>query len=286
MPFDPTGTARLRGAFRREAARRLATVLRLTRIGVVDHDMLGLRPLQLGGGMLFMQNSSGNADKLRQFADWFAGIMTTVFLSDYSWLIQHLNQAYASGQRAAEGFSKQSASARMDDSFRQQAVHEVEGIIAAAVQQAARSMADSVRARSNPRMAYNRISRIVKKIAGNRLNILCNHFVVLLHNRARLDEFAALGVRKIGIVPEKLPGQSVRDHAHAGCQFHDLEIVNVLTAGDDLVCQACEDIAAGSPYTIEEADGLIPAHLSCRCAYVPIEDARFAEPEESEWFAA
>jgi hypothetical protein len=47
------------------------------------------------------------------------------------------------------------------------------------------------------------------------------------------------------------------------------EYVNTLTAGDDLVCQVCEDISEEGPYSLDEAQGLIPAHPNCRCAFVP-----------------
>jgi hypothetical protein len=56
------------------------------------------------------------------------------------------------------------------------------------------------------------------------------------------------------------------------------EYVNVLTAGDDLVCQICEDISEEGPYSLDEAQGLIPAHPNCRCAFVPaITSAQVAE---------
>ena len=54
------------------------------------------------------------------------------------------------------------------------------------------------------------------------------------------------------IIPERLLGMG--------------EFVNVLTAGDDKVCQECEDLAAGGPYSLEEAQGRLPAHVNCRCA--------------------
>ena len=47
------------------------------------------------------------------------------------------------------------------------------------------------------------------------------------------------------------------------------EYVNTLTAGDDLVCQVCEDISEEGPYSLDEAQGLLPAHPNCRCAFVP-----------------
>ena len=54
------------------------------------------------------------------------------------------------------------------------------------------------------------------------------------------------------------------------------KLVEVLTAGDEFVCQTCQDISDNGPYTLDEADGLIPAHPLCRCAFVPTWDKRFA----------
>lgn len=53
------------------------------------------------------------------------------------------------------------------------------------------------------------------------------------------------------------------------------EWVNVLTAGDDLVCIECEDISASGPYQLDEAETLIPAHPNCRCSFIPADDMRF-----------
>lgn len=48
------------------------------------------------------------------------------------------------------------------------------------------------------------------------------------------------------------------------------QMANVETAGDLKVCKTCLDIAARGPYTINHARSLIPAHIGCRCAVVPI----------------
>jgi hypothetical protein len=45
--------------------------------------------------------------------------------------------------------------------------------------------------------------------------------------------------------------------------------VDVETAGDNYVCQICEDIAEDSPYELDDAENLIPVHPNCRCAFVP-----------------
>jgi hypothetical protein len=47
-------------------------------------------------------------------------------------------------------------------------------------------------------------------------------------------------------------------------------------------CQVCEDISAAGPYSLDEAEGLIPAHVFCRCSFIPLADERFAEVEHGD----
>jgi SPP1 gp7 family putative phage head morphogenesis protein len=68
-------------------------------------------------------------------------------------------------------------------------------------------------------------------------------------------------------------------HAEASLNSYEeagLEGVNVkaevLTAGDDRVCEICADLEDGGPYSMDEARGLIPAHPNCRCVLTPIID--------------
>ena len=51
------------------------------------------------------------------------------------------------------------------------------------------------------------------------------------------------------------------------------EEADILTAGDDRVCQACQDAADAGPYPIDEAQGLIPLHWGCRCALIAASSA-------------
>jgi hypothetical protein len=44
--------------------------------------------------------------------------------------------------------------------------------------------------------------------------------------------------------------------------------LDVLTQGDDRVCDVCDEISSSGPYTINEARSLIPAHPRCRCLFV------------------
>jgi hypothetical protein len=56
----------------------------------------------------------------------------------------------------------------------------------------------------------------------------------------------------------------------ADAATQDQEEVNILTAGDDLVCNECNDVADAGPYDIDEAETMLPIHINCRCSWVPV----------------
>lgn len=47
--------------------------------------------------------------------------------------------------------------------------------------------------------------------------------------------------------------------------FHNAELVNIVTMGDELVCPICQDLETSGPFTIEEARAMLPVHPHCRC---------------------
>lgn len=49
--------------------------------------------------------------------------------------------------------------------------------------------------------------------------------------------------------------------------------VEIITAGDSLVCDDCEDAEDNNPWSIQEAQSLLPMHPNCRCAYAPVVDS-------------
>lgn len=69
------------------------------------------------------------------------------------------------------------------------------------------------------------------------------------HSEGQLDAFEELGVKELGVKAEWS------------------------TAGDDRVCVECASME-GKVFSMEEARGLIPLHVACRCAWIPFtEDA-------------
>ena len=72
-------------------------------------------------------------------------------------------------------------------------------------------------------------------------------------------------------------GRTIRRIRAAEAKLSKLGLVNVVTAGDENVCQICQDISDDGPYKIDTARSLIPAHPHCRCAFVPANDRRYKQ---------
>jgi len=51
---------------------------------------------------------------------------------------------------------------------------------------------------------------------------------------------------------------------------YGVEKVEIITAGDDIVCDDCLDIEDRNPWTIQEAMELLPMHPNCRCAFAAV----------------
>lgn len=50
---------------------------------------------------------------------------------------------------------------------------------------------------------------------------------------------------------------------------YGVRFVDIITAHDSKVCSTCFNNEDDNPYTIEEAQGMIPTHPYCRCEYYP-----------------
>lgn len=184
---------------------------------------------------------------------------------------------------------------------------ELQGIADALVQQCARTARTMLTVKSGSMPLYLKVTKVIDTMATTRLRAMVSQTVVHAHAMASLDVFDAAGVEQVGCIPEAIPtGFLVRDarakivaskkkkkrvRGNVGGPGSRLtgapsastlrriravqgrlernQRVNVLTAGDNDVCEVCEDIADNGPYTINRARNLIPAHPHCRCVFVP-----------------
>ena len=51
---------------------------------------------------------------------------------------------------------------------------------------------------------------------------------------------------------------------------YGVDQVDIITSHDGLVCDDCLDLEENNPYTLQEVQGLLPAHPNCRCYYVAV----------------
>jgi hypothetical protein len=197
------------------------------------------------------------------------------------------------------------------------ASNELRGIAGETERRLLRHVVRALETKASPEALMRDARTVLEKITKLRLNVMINTSVVGAINAGKLFGYKAAGITQVGIDPEWLPRQHMHDAKKAkkktrgkarkkspeaeileralgierSAALEELAslveetvqeevLVNILTAGDDLVCEDCQDIAADGPYDIDKARDLIPAHPNCRCAFVPWDDKRFAAIQE------
>jgi len=268
--LDPTGTSDIRARFSSDMARRWAKVRVAAREAILQQNILGLGPPTVA---TLMRSMAG--DPVRTFQSFIDEALGKIVLGgEGGWLSPYLQEAaWRARSRAARGIGLGSAMPRdrTDTVVRSGAIVELQGVMEAVSQQAVRAIANGLIMDMKPRVIADMVGRIITKVGVTRSKALVNFSVVRAYNMAALDAMEDMGVTRVSVDPEFVRRPRIVDA--------DEELVEVLTAGDDLVCQECEDISEDGPYEISEARGLIPAHPNCRCAFVPWDDDRFAEVE-------
>ena len=190
---------------------------------------------------------------------------------------------------------------------------ELKGIADATVQRASRALAHGLLTHQRPSKIAREVGAVIDAIGKTRTGQMANYAIMKTFSTVTLEAFRAAGVTHVGTVAEKIKVargphglHRIKDAARKTAQkrhgrtgkfisyvepptaaeqatiergeaaVQALVEVDVLTAGDEDVCPICEDISDDGPYDIDSAEGLIPAHPSCRCVLIPTSDLRFA----------
>lgn len=154
---------------------------------------------------------------------------------------------------------------------------ELMGISAAVSQAVARV---GFRHHASKAKAWQLASAIYDKEMTKRLPALIDTLTVQAYNKSKLQGYRLRGVERVGVIPELMPPHSL---VHDAYEDEPIE-VGVRTAGDDRVCDDCDDYASNSPYDIDEVEDDLPLHIGCRCTYFPWDDKRFRHDAEPPWF--
>jgi hypothetical protein len=281
---DPTGTGTIRSKFRRDLDSRWLQLRRLTISAFApQHDILGLRTAAMVPSATAIDPSMHRlpgSDRVVAFRNWLEERQRQLILAGD--VGSYINAAVRLANKRAEALTGTKGTASPHERIEHMtslAKSELAGITAAVTQRATRALAHGLAARQRPDKIAREIAAVVDSVGKTRGRMLVNYVVVKAFNGVSLDAFRAAGISHVGIVPEKLRavrGPHGKHLVKDARRSIDLSEVDVLTAGDELVCQTCQDISDDGPYDLATAEGLLPVHPNCRCAVIPAYDLRFA----------
>jgi SPP1 gp7 family putative phage head morphogenesis protein len=251
---DPTLTVGIQKSWTADLMRRWRTVqagTKSTFAAIFDS------PFQLNA----FKADSGD---IRQFIASFDNAMQREVIGSGEWQEEYIDPAYKRGMRdgssalkragitaailtaaeLAERFSRPANADRVTI-LRNTAASELQGITSATSQQVGRVLRDGVAGKLPPKEILAGISDRIEHIGKTRSKILAKTETVRAHHKAKVQMYRDEGVTEVAVLAEWV------------------------TAGDDRVCPICEPME-GRKFTIDEIEGMIPAHAGCRCSSVPV----------------
>lgn len=269
---DPTKTLTLRRKFERDLDKRFNRLKRLITETLVAQDALGLKTnAEAAGNRAFAFARS--AQKVDAFMAWLRQQQQELLFEvrqgtrraitgSVLWADVYIDTAYQRGLASAAS-NLQGVGVSVSDNWLNSAffrpVHadsigliytrvysDLQGITEAMDAQISRVLAQGLaEGRASDSIARDLNDR-VDKIGKTRARMLARTEVVNAVSESTLNSYEEAGLEGVGLQAE------------------------FSTSGDEAVCEKCEALAAAGPYTIAKARGLIPAHPSCRCAWLPV----------------
>lgn len=269
---DPTRTTGLRTSFEREINRRFAKLKKLVRTAIVDEDIFGLKTNAFLDTTKF--TFATNPEKIQSFLDWLKEEEDETIFSikpgtpirsaaQQVWSNVYIESAYQKGlSQAAMNLRAQGVEVSdhwIDSAFFRpihadrvgiiytRSYNDLAGITDAMDTSISRILAEGIAEGRNPIDIARDLSAAIDGIGRTRARTLARTEVINAHATASLNAYREAGLEGVKVQAEWS------------------------TAGDDAVCPDCEDME-GKTFSIEEADGLIPLHPNCRCAWLPVVD--------------
>ncbi len=317
---DPTRTTSLRAAFVRGMNRRFRTLTRLITKAIVEEDVFGLRDtnalnvtiLQTPGRRAFAFPRS--ADKVSAFMEWLNQqvnnhvLQVTQFRQvgqgvEAAWTNIYIQDSYRRGVTRARyelsraGFDVPALSetggivASMGLPFHvdrlgllfTRTFSELRGITAAMEQQIGRLLAQGIADGIGPATLARMLNYEIIG-TGSTLGLPISYINPRTGSRVN---YVMSSMRRATILART---EIIRAHAEATLQEYKnwgAEGVRVkaewVTAGDDRVCAECAGLE-GAIFTLATAQGMLPLHPNCRCAWIPLNTAGEVKPSsEFDW---
>ncbi len=267
---DPTQTLTLRKGFERQFIKRFRKLKGLINEAIIKRDGFGLRNNIVANDNEFA--FSRDAQKVSAFMEWLNSqnqkeILTAIpgipisSAAESAWMRVYIDSAYKRGiQQAGQQLRKQGVTVEqswVDDAFFRpvhadragllytRTFQDLKGITNEMDKAVSRILAQGIIDGKNPRELARMINQKVDSIGIRRARAIARSEIVAAHAEASLNAYQEAGIE--GVSAE----------------------VEFSTAGDDRVCPDCEALN-GKVFTIEESRGVIPVHVNCRCAWLPV----------------
>ena len=263
---DPTMTGALRKRFENAFIKRFKKLIREIKQQVVTDDGFGLKANNV------FEFATDQA-KVSGFMSWLQTRVDAVIFdgslalprsvaADQSWMNTYVQTAYRRGlQEATSDISKAGGSVAktfLDTAFLRpvhadragiiysRAYDSLVGITTEMSQQMSDVLAKGLLDGNNPTVIARALADRVEKISITRARLLARTEVIAAHAEAKLNTYEDANIQGVGLLSE------------------------MLTAGDDKVCEECEAYSAAGPYEVAAVHGVLPLHPNCRCTWIPV----------------
>lgn len=267
---DPTRTTALRTRFEQDVNRRFARLRRIVTGAVVHHDILNLRTNAVPAQRFDFPSDPA---KVSGFMSWVRSESNKVILgtkngtavtsANDAWANVYLESAYQKGlAQAASSLTEQGVSVSptwIDSAFFQpthadragiiytRAFDELKGVTKEMGDQMGAVLAQGIAEGRGPDAIAKMLTDRIDHIGRTRARLIARTEIISAHATATLNAYREAGAEGVTVQAE------------------------FTTAGDDDVCPECADLE-GEIYSLDDADGLIPVHPNCRCAFLPVVD--------------
>ena len=287
--YDPTRSITLRNNFSDKFSARLRQVRGMIREAIIDKDVFGFTvPLNQQVGR-WQFNYPSDSEKIEKFKEWLDDLLSSALIdlsvlsnTNSAWTNRYIDEAYRRGvQRARSELQKagidaeelEDVDSRINlpdhgstvDNLRGRVINELDGVKNDILHYVGRILLDSFSKNHGRERILRRIN--IGLMQGEeredlglteligmfvavelRFDMIARTEIVRTINEAVLTEYEQWGIEEVGL---------------------DVEY-QWLTAGDSKVCPICRRKSAEGSYSLQEARGQIPAHVKCRCIWLPI----------------
>jgi SPP1 gp7 family putative phage head morphogenesis protein len=288
--IDPTHTTALRNLFSREMLHRFDEIIKVIKKSVIENNCFGFTDVITYQDVVSTQwqefGYDNSQNKIAKFIEWLQKQVDISLLNKALfatvWFNKYLLDAYQRGViRARQELIKAG--------YKVPTIEETGGIdiVIANPLHLDRMGLEFARVLSDLKGVTDQMASFMSRVLaegfinGDSPSLIARKLVAVINGE---------GVGDLGLtdslgrfIPARLRAEMIarteiiRAHHLATIQeYRNWAVLGVIvkaelvTAGDERVCGKCLELEQGGPYTLDEAEKMIPVHPFCRCCVIPV----------------